>query len=433
MVYDERKLESQRVMRDIIERRDKTRDVLVYIEKRLVTLEKEQTELKSFQVAEKKRRCLDYLLVELELKESVEKLSALEGLKEDYARKLGQQKTELRKSTEKLEEIETRFGEKRDKKKRYEEEIQIKDNRKREVRNEWSLQKAEVERLTEEKLSMDTELAKMNEEYEETRKKVASEEKALKNDKPIVDQLQVKFRTLTDKFQHAESERSLLKEKCGRKSDYPTIAARNKVLLSDVAVHKEEMGIYKKNWAKVGKELAKYATESKEEKKTLEQLQAQKMELEKAFRESIVPDGKAIEKQIAETEELLRTLKATKNSIIRDIEAVKKDARKFEYQMQQYQGHDFRRAISAIKDLVEEEKLYDRVYGTLLENMEVPERYRLAVESVAGRSLWHMLVRDDTVAERLVTMVRSRHLGRVECVPLSKIKLQERFVYPKLP
>ena len=56
-VYDERKNESQNILKDTENKREKIDDLLKYIEERLSTLETEKEELKQYQKWDKERRC----------------------------------------------------------------------------------------------------------------------------------------------------------------------------------------------------------------------------------------------------------------------------------------------------------------------------------------------------------------------------------------
>ena len=60
-VYDERKSESQNILKDTENKREKIDDLLKYIEERLGTLETEKEELKLYQKWDKERRyCFDF-------------------------------------------------------------------------------------------------------------------------------------------------------------------------------------------------------------------------------------------------------------------------------------------------------------------------------------------------------------------------------------
>ena len=76
-VYDERKVESQNILKDTENKRDKIDDLIKYIEERLGTLESEKEELKQYQKWDKDRRCLEYTIHDKELRETRDKLDSV--------------------------------------------------------------------------------------------------------------------------------------------------------------------------------------------------------------------------------------------------------------------------------------------------------------------------------------------------------------------
>merc|ERR1711974_342205 len=82
-VYDERKAESNNILKETESKRDKINDLLNYIKERLGTLETEKEELKQYQKWDKERRCLEYTIHEKDLRETREKLDTLDLNKEN--------------------------------------------------------------------------------------------------------------------------------------------------------------------------------------------------------------------------------------------------------------------------------------------------------------------------------------------------------------
>lgn len=90
-----------------------------------------------------------------------------------------------------------------------------------------------------------------------------------------------------------------------------------------------------------------------------------------------------------------------------------------------------RNALAEVKRWVTREGMQDRVFGTLLENIVVPQAYRIAAEGTAGDAIFNMLVRDDDIAGQIVSLVRRGNLGSIVCTPLNQINARAR-QYPKL-
>jgi structural maintenance of chromosome 3 (chondroitin sulfate proteoglycan 6) len=87
-VYDERRQESERIMKDTESRREKVVEVVTYIEDRLRELEDEKEELREFQSLDREKRALEYTIYDQELKAARTKLQRLEVEKVELAEQL---------------------------------------------------------------------------------------------------------------------------------------------------------------------------------------------------------------------------------------------------------------------------------------------------------------------------------------------------------
>lgn len=90
-----------------------------------------------------------------------------------------------------------------------------------------------------------------------------------------------------------------------------------------------------------------------------------------------------------------------------------------------------RNALIEVKRWIEQQKVTDSCFGTLLENIAVPEVYGRAVENTAGNALFNLLVKDEHIAGRIVSLVRKGNLGNIVCTPLNQIVNKPRS-YPKI-
>ncbi|KAI8148435.1 hypothetical protein BJV82DRAFT_265879 [Fennellomyces sp. T-0311] len=70
------------------------------------------------------------------------------------------------------------------------------------------------------------------------------------------------------------------------------------------------------------------------------------------------------------------------------------------------------------------------VHGPVFDLFTVDERFTTAVEVAAGASLFHVVVEDDTVATRLLTIMNQEKAGRVTFIPLNRIRSRPSANYP---
>jgi structural maintenance of chromosome 3 (chondroitin sulfate proteoglycan 6) len=77
-LYDERKKESERLLVETATKRAKIGETMEEINERLTNLEQEMAELREFQKLDKERRCLEYAISDIELRDTKEKLKAVD-------------------------------------------------------------------------------------------------------------------------------------------------------------------------------------------------------------------------------------------------------------------------------------------------------------------------------------------------------------------
>eukprot|EP00171_Calliarthron_tuberculosum_P001146 IDg1146t1 len=78
-VYDERRLESLKIMEETDAKREKIAEVVAYIESRLAELETEKEELKAFQRLDKNRRALEYTIHVKDLEDATKQLDEIDN------------------------------------------------------------------------------------------------------------------------------------------------------------------------------------------------------------------------------------------------------------------------------------------------------------------------------------------------------------------
>jgi structural maintenance of chromosome 3 (chondroitin sulfate proteoglycan 6) len=98
-VYEQRRLESLKIMDETDLKRQKIEEFLEYIESRLEELDDEKEELAQFQEMDKDRRCLEYTIYSREQNELNDQLNSVEDQRqidlEDSKQRLSGQETQL--------------------------------------------------------------------------------------------------------------------------------------------------------------------------------------------------------------------------------------------------------------------------------------------------------------------------------------------------
>jgi len=429
-VFDDRKAESVRIMTETQEKKERAREKLTSIEKRLSALEEEQTELKNYQVAEKKRRCLEYIMANNEKQLSTQKLAEAEVDREALLGGLTKEKQAQREAQEKVKDIELKFERLETTLQTHESERKQKEQVKRQCKALFQAKKMEYERLDAAEKSRMRDCKKVEEEKSQMETQVAEEERLIKEEEPLVIEKQKKARLKTQKLHQKEMDREMLQEREGRKSDFATVEERNKALSKDIMGMKEEIKGLKKEIDNSTKDKQKADDELQKEKSNLAKLQEKKTETENKNKEDLANEDGEAKKQFKEVEQELRAHLVKQKQLETDYYKTKDEEKSHQTRMEGLQGRSAY-VLNEVSRWAWENNVSHLVYGTILENIQVEPQYRLAFESVAGATLWHILVEDDEIGQRLVEHIRKKQLGRVECVPLSKIR-SDKFDFPKV-
>ncbi|QBM86409.1 structural maintenance of chromosome 3 chondroitin sulfate proteoglycan 6 [Metschnikowia aff. pulcherrima] len=79
------------------------------------------------------------------------------------------------------------------------------------------------------------------------------------------------------------------------------------------------------------------------------------------------------------------------------------------------------KALEAVNDITEKFGLQDSVFGPLVELFSVSDKYKTAIEVVAGNSLFHVVVDTDETALILMKELTHSKAGRITIMPLNRI------------
>jgi structural maintenance of chromosome 3 (chondroitin sulfate proteoglycan 6) len=82
-VYEERRVESLKIMEETLKKQEQITEVLTFIEERLSELEKEKQELSEYEQLDKHRRALEYNIYDKELGRASEQLGQMEVYREE--------------------------------------------------------------------------------------------------------------------------------------------------------------------------------------------------------------------------------------------------------------------------------------------------------------------------------------------------------------
>lgn len=107
-------------------------------------------------------------------------------------------------------------------------------------------------------------------------------------------------------------------------------------------------------------------------------------------------------------------------SMRQEIERLREQEHKLNAKIQQNMAHvNSNRAVEQILNFKSKDP---NIVGTLSELASVDSKYSKALETIAGRALSHIIVRDDTTATKYISYLKEKKIGSVTFLPLNKLR-----------
>lgn len=422
-VYDEHRRESLKVMEETDQRREKISEVVNFIESRLAELESEKEELKAFQRLDKERKALQYTIHVLELEQAKTNLERLDN----------QHNEERSKS----EELNSRLVELRANLASCESDVKKLTPDLRHIQGERdqhnATRKSLIQRVAKLRVEV-SEVAQAAEQARETvqtsraelndvRQQISEKEDALE---PLVaefKELKKKETEIEDQMKDMDRDLLRLRVKANRSNQFTSVEQRDTHLKRNIREERKRLAAFRAQIASAQKETERL-------QKTIERnetkLQEQRQALDTARTTTSGPSGieelrsrrdemhgrrNDIWRRIREFDDKLRDM----NSHMSRLEASKRSAF----------GSGAYQAIQAVMRFSEEdhERLGpNRVFGPLVDLIDVDPKFIAAADVTGGGVLSHVVVDSDSTAARLVSLMQSRRAGRVTFIPLNRLE-----------
>ncbi|KAJ2723984.1 Structural maintenance of chromosomes protein 3 [Coemansia sp. Benny D115] len=418
-VYESRRESSLKIIEETERTRAKITEDLALIEERLGELDAEKEELDKYRSLDRERRCLEYAIYSLEQEDVVEQLDEIDIKREqlvvavnarqetcgEFERQISELEPEIRAVKQALEMLRVERDQlaaeaEEHARARAQAELAIQDLEQDRATGRDSIteHRRTVDGLSREIRTREGELSRIESQYA----KALAAETALR-----------------EQFDTADQQRKSLLQKQGRSSHFSTKAQRDNWLTNEISLLETSIQQQRVQYAAAEaehKELQeRLATISKKVSET-------KARVEESMQQS--SDMQAREIQLKED----RDIKTSQRK-----ELWRKEAR-FETENSDLREELKRaeRAVSSTIDRATSEGLQalsdirDRlglagVYGPLYELFEVDETYRTCVETIAGASLFHVVVDTDETATKVLNELNAQKLGRLTFMPLNRL------------
>ena len=419
-VYEARRTESLKIMQETTNKRGKIDELLEYIKERLAELEEEKEELRDYQEKDKERRCLQYTIDHREHEAIANELDNLDEQRQTGADDTDDSSERFLQGEKDLAEIDAQINElkqqveflKVDKK-------QLEDDRKEKSKTKAKIE-LEVKSLSEGQTAAAQAKAQHESELVKVQTSIQQHEQELAQIMPRYSAKSEEEADTKVQLESAEGTRRRLYEKQGRNTSFRNKKERDDYLREQINAGYPQVAKIKAVRVQNTEEIADLEKQVVDLDGEIEELRGQlegrgdsndaiqkEIEQAKAARDGLTDERKELWREEAK----LTSVMANANEELRHAEQ----------DLSHTMDQNTSRGLSSVRRIKRQHNL-NGVYGTVAELMEVNERYRKAVETTAGQSLFHYVVDNDETASKVIELLQMEKGGRVTFIPLNRVK-----------
>ncbi|KAJ1655564.1 Structural maintenance of chromosomes protein 3 [Dispira simplex] len=419
-VYETRRQESVKILDDTRLKREKIDELLAYIEERLSELEEEKDELRQFQELDRDRRCLEYTIYSREQNDIVD---MLEELEEDRRRDMvgsNQQREDLADQERVIADMEKEIMDLRQKREflsverqrfseEYEEQIKVK------AQLELSVQDYERDQQQNQQNK-----DKLEQDIGQIRRQIEERETELKEFQPTYQSTLENEQRLRAQYDGVTTERQSVLARQGRSSQFRNRRQRDQWLQKEMESVQRTVDTQAQHVQELTDEIGALRRQMEKAERAIETDQAQMAGLAKENQNLVNRTRTLREERDRLTDQrknLWRedALADSKMGVLQD------ELRKAERALGGMMSKSTHQGLQFVSQLVKDGKI-SGVYGPLYELFEVDHRYKTAVETIGGTSLFNVVVDNDATATRVLDQLRKAKAGRVTMMPLNRLR-----------
>lgn len=422
-VYDERREESLKIMDETDQRREKITEVVNFIESRLAELESEKEELKAFQKYDKERKALQYTIHILELEEAKATLDSLDGAHTEQ-RSRGEQ------LNSRLMELRVELGAAENEAKNIAPQIRtVQDER-----NSCDTQrKAAIEKIA----KLQVNVAEATQAADQTREMVASTrtemaeiQQQIRERNYALEPLDVQFQqvkqnesAVTQRMKQIDRELLALRVKANRLNQFADSQQRDNHLRRNIREARKRLTTFNAQITSATREVDRLqlSVERNEEKLSTKRQEAETLK----HNMGDFSDLDALRAQRDDMHTQRKDLWRKNSEVQARVRELQSRVHKMEGRKRSVLGGGAYEAIRAVMRFSEQDPHQfgpDRVFGPLVDLIDVDPKFASAADVTAGSTLTHVVVDTDGTAARLVTLMQQRRAGRVTFIPLNRLE-----------
>lgn len=430
-VYDERKEESLKILKETKMKTEKIDGLLKYIDERLQTLENEKEDLKEYQKLDKTKRSIEYTMYDNTNKEAIKEKARLDEQKQDLVRKDNDVKSNLADCLSEIVKTKT--------------EKSKLEAHGRALREDKEILQAEQTQMVEEKMRLLLEINSLNDENNKDRQGRQNAETSLqsvaeeiqKNEieldqlNPQYDKLVEEESRLTTDIRIDESRTKEILAKQGQRSQFQNAQERDRFLQNEVRRFTGLIADNEEQVASIEKELQ--GVEQEEESLSADiQSVGRDIDENRMNMDEHGNNTANLKREYDAAYDALQHASREEKTIRDKIANIEQDITASNEQMRRLVARPIYNGITGVRKVIEEFKAenasgqHDDVikgyYGNVIDLIDVSSMFITAVEVIAQNRLFYHVVETDRIASKILKKFNEMQLpGELNFYPMNRV------------
>ncbi|KAF8658704.1 hypothetical protein HU200_059180 [Digitaria exilis] len=422
-VYEDRRCESLKIMKDTDNRRKHIDKVVDYLEERLRELDEEKEELRKYQQLDKQRRSIEYTILDHELNDARNELS----LNEDNRRKISEnmyhadiEMVEVCKRIKSCDKGITVSSKGINDTMAQNEGLEMRITEALEVVAQIEFDLRDIkDRIVNEKQAKDEATRDLQSMRREIEKSISEMAEISDVHKEILMQEAEISRSIMDH----DRQLSILYQKQGRATQFANKADRDDWLQKEIKDLEAVLLSNTKQEGLLHEEIQNLRDGINNLTNNIESWKSDSSKLEAAL-VNIPNQYKNKTKERDELQEKRKSIWKDESDLTTEINRLQEDLIKAQKGLDHAMPGDIRRGLNSVSKIINEHGIAG-VFGPVLELVDCEEKFFTAVEVTAGNSLFHVVVENDDISTRIIQILTRQKCGRVTFIPLNRVKVQE--------
>lgn len=418
-VFEKKKNESQKILTDTKNKLTLIDQAFEQINDRLKELEDEQQELRAFQEQDAEKKAIEYVIESRDLVETNEGLAQLELKRSDRIEGVDNSRQAysdgedtLANIDSQLEKLRQNLSAARLEKKQLEED-------RRERAKARAQAELDVKNLSAGRTAAQRSKQQHDQNLQNIREEIREIEEELSSDvMPKFQQASQKAQGHKTRLDNVETKQRRLYEKQGRNARFRTKQERDAWLNQQIQETNVALSRFKATRMQTQEGIKQDEQEISKLESEIEELQARvngQGGTTKSLEQDLGAAKENRDKLMDERKELWRKDARSDGDVETAMNQLREAERKLSYMM----DRNTSRGLEAIRRIKQLHNLTG-CYGTLAELLDVPAHH-VAIEAVAGNSLFHYVVDNDQTSDRIVEILNKERAGRVTFMPLNRL------------